>query len=194
MSGFEFVLVLFAIIVGLGVSSILSGWGDQIRARHRVEVYPLQLALSAFVLLFSMIYLWSLWTFRDIVWTFPLYLLVATPGLVLSLVGYIIRVDTAEGAPPPKVQYFRNCGPAFLILSLIPLSVILFSFSSLRDSIADPPNLAAITSARLAIFAGIASLSWFRSERVHWAGVGLLVLVVVGLSIRLTVRAITDAA
>jgi hypothetical protein len=168
--------------------------GFQIRARHRVELYPLQLALAALVLLFSMTYLWSLWTFREVVWTFPLYLLVAAPGLILALVGYIIRVDTAEGAPSPKAQYFRSCGPAFLILSLVPLSLILFSFSSLRDSIADPPNRAAITSARLAIFAGIASLSWFRNERVHWVGVGLILVVVVVLSVRLTVRAITGAA
>ena len=54
MSGFEFVLVLYAIIVGLGISSILADWGEQIRARHQRAHYPLQIALSVVVLLFGM--------------------------------------------------------------------------------------------------------------------------------------------
>ena len=74
MSGFEFVLVLYAIISGLGISDILSGWGEQVRARHRISPYPLQIALSFLLMYFGIAILWSFWTFRDINWTFSLYL------------------------------------------------------------------------------------------------------------------------
>ena len=60
MSAFEFVLVSFAILLGLGISAILAGWGDQVRARHRLRFYPLQIASSAFILYFSLQYLWML--------------------------------------------------------------------------------------------------------------------------------------
>ncbi|MGW8180061.1 MAG: hypothetical protein ACWGQW_15065, partial [bacterium] len=82
MSGFEFVLVLYAIISGLGISDILSGWGEQIRARHRISAYPLQIALSFLLMYFGISVLWSFWTFRDINWTFSLYVAFAIIPLI----------------------------------------------------------------------------------------------------------------
>ena len=193
MSGFEFVLVLFAIIVGLGISSILTGWSEQIRARHRMAPYPLQIALSALLMFFSLTYLWSLWTFSAVDWTFPLYLLVAAPALILSLAAHITRIDTSVDSPSARVQYFQNSGPAFLLLALIPLALIAFSFvPMLRGSVPNPPNLALITLLRVTIMLGSASLAWSKSARVHWVGVGLYFLVIVGLSIRITVRLIEN--
>ena len=195
MSGFEFVLVLFAIIVGLGVSSILVGWGEQIRFRHRLEAYPLQIVWAAVILLFSMTYLWSLWTFHDLTWTFPLYLLVAAPGLILSLAAHIVRIDTSPDASAPREQYFRASGPIFLLLALIPLTLIAMSFvPQLRASSPNPPNLPAITGFRATLSIGLASLAWSKSERAHWVGAGLLLLTVLVLSARITVRMIQGAA
>jgi hypothetical protein len=191
MSGFEFVLVLFAIIIGLGISSILTGWSEQIRARHRMDTYPLQIALSAFLLFFSLTYLWSLWTFSVVAWTFPLYLLVAAPALILALAAYITRVDTSVDSPTARVQYFRNSGPTFLLLALVPVALVAISMApALRESVPDPPNLVLITLIRVTMILGIASLAWFKSERIHWIGLGLLFLIVVGLSVRITVRVI----
>jgi hypothetical protein len=83
MSGFEFVLVLYAIISGLGISDILSGWGEQVRARHRISPYPLQIALSFLLMYFGISILWSLWTFRGINWTFSLYITFAIIPLLI---------------------------------------------------------------------------------------------------------------
>ncbi len=195
MSGFEFVLMPIAIILGLGVSSILSGWGDQVRARHRAEVYPLQLAWSGVLLIFLMGYLWALWTFRGLAWTFPLYILMAAPALILSLAAYIIRVDVSVDAPTPRTQYLQNSGPIFVLLALMPLTLIAFSFvPAIRESVSNPFNLVAITIFRVMLSAGIASLAWFKSERAHWTGIVVISLVVLGIAYRLAAGSIEGAA
>ena len=84
MSGFEFVLVLYAIISGLGISDILSGWGEQVRARRHFSPYPLQMALSFLLMYYGISILWSFWTFRDLNWTFSLYIAFAIIPLVIS--------------------------------------------------------------------------------------------------------------
>ena len=61
MSSFEFILVSIAIVVGLGISEILAGWGRQIRYHREVRPYPLQLVASTYVLALSLRYLWTLW-------------------------------------------------------------------------------------------------------------------------------------
>ena len=116
MSGFEFVLVLYAIISGLGISDILSGWGEQVRARHRLSAYPLQIALSFLLIYFGISILWSFWTFRDINWTFSRYITFAIIPMIISLASRIIRVDTSVGALPPRDQYFLVARPLFILM------------------------------------------------------------------------------
>jgi hypothetical protein len=195
MSGFEFVLVLYAIIVGLGISDILKGWGEQIRVRHRMAAYPLQLALSLMLMIYGITYLWAMWTFRDIVWTFNLYAAMAVIPLAISLASRVARVDTSAGAPPARDQYFRNAKPVFILMALAPAMLILLSFlSPVRDSVLNPPNLAWLTALRVVIFAGILYVAWSRNEKVHWVGIVALLMVVMALSTRLTVRAIEGGA
>ena len=192
MSGFEFVLVLYAIISGLGISDILSGWGEQVRARHRMSAYPLQLALSFFLMYIGITYLWGLWTFRDAEWTFLLYITMAIYPLLISLASRIIRVDTAIGAPTAKDQYFLVARPVFLIISCVPILVMLLSLTSnLREFI---PNrfegmqLLQLTIFRGALFLGLLYVAWSKKVSVHWIGVSVMFLTVVLLSMRLTVR------
>ena len=191
MSGFEFVLVLYSIIAGLGISEILSGWGEQIRARHRMSVYPLQIALSLLLMFYGTTFLWAFWTFRDNVWTFSLYLSLAALPMIISLASRVIRVDTSIDAPPPKEQYFHSARPVFLLLSLVPATLVLLSFASaLGDSVLDRPDIVQLTTVRLLICIGMLYLAWSRRALVHWVGIGTLFLITVQLSARLTVRAI----
>ncbi|MBW2496064.1 MAG: hypothetical protein JRF61_02220 [Deltaproteobacteria bacterium] len=81
MSPFDFVLIPFAIIVGLAISEILEGWGRQIRVRYRRDPDPLQIASSALILFFSLQLLWGLWLVRDFEWTYPLFLSSSLPLL-----------------------------------------------------------------------------------------------------------------
>jgi hypothetical protein len=191
MSGFEFVLVLYAIITGLGISDILAGWAEQIRSRHRVSVYPIQIALSFLLLYFGISILWSLWTFRDIVWTFSLYITMGIAPLIISLASRLIRVDTSVDALTTRDQYFQISRPVFLLLSSIPALILLMSLTTTLDqSVSNRPDLIQITVFRAALCAGLLYAAWSKKVNVHWVGVGAMFLTVVLLSMRLTVRAI----
>ena len=194
MSGFEFVLVLFAIIAGLGISDILSGWGEQIRARHRMSAYPLQIALSGVLICLGMSFLWSLWTFRDVVWSFPIYVSVATIPLIISLVSRVARVDTSIAASSPREQYFQNARPVFLLLSVIPAMIALLALTtSLGEGVPDRPNIIYLTTFRVALCIGLFYVAWSKNVIVHWVGVCTFLLVVLMLGARLTVREIGGA-
>jgi uncharacterized membrane protein len=194
MSGFEFVLVLYAIISGLGISDILSGWGEQVRARHRISPYPLQIALSLLLMYFGITILWSFWTFRDINWTFSYYIALAIIPLIISLASRIIRVDTSVGSLPPRDQYFLVAPAIFIILSCVPLVIVLFSqWSSLEEQLVDRPEgreFVLLTIYRVSISVGLLYVAWSKKVSVHWIGVCVFFLTVVLLSIRLTVREI----
>jgi hypothetical protein len=191
MSGFEFVLVLYSIIVGLGISEILSGFGEQIRARHRMSVYPLQIALSFLLMFYGTTFLWGFWTFRDIVWTFPLYISMAAMPMIISLASRVVRVDTAIDAPSPKEQYFHSARPVYLLLALVPAVLVALSFASaLGDSVRDRPDLVQLTAVRMLTSIGVLYLAWSQRAIVHWIGIGALFLLTVQVSARLTVRAI----
>jgi hypothetical protein len=194
MSGFEFVLVLYAIIIGLGISDILTGWGEQIRARHRMSAYPLQIVLSFLLLYFGISFLWSLWTYRNTDWTFSLYITMACIPLTISLVSRIIRVDTSAEAPPAKDQYFRISRPVFLLLALIPAMIMLLSFTTnLGENVPDrlePVEFMQLTVIRVAMCLLLLYAALSKKASAHWAGVIVMILVVLLLSMRLTIRSI----
>ena len=194
MSGFEFVLVLYAIISGLGISDILSGWGEQVRARHHFSAYPLQIALSFLLMYFGITVLWSFWTFRDINWTFSLYITFAIIPLIISLASRIIRVDTSVGSLPPREQYFLVAPPVFILMSCVPLMIVLLSLLPiLREQVADRAEgreLVLLTIYRCSLSVGLLYVAWSKKVSVHWIGIGVMFLTVVLLSIRLTIREI----
>jgi hypothetical protein len=194
MSGFEFVLVLYAIIIGLGISDILTGWGEQIRARHRMSAYPLQIVLSFLLLYFGISFLWSLWTYRNTDWTFSLYITMACIPLTISLASRIIRVDTSAEAPSAKDQYFRISRPVFLLLALIPAMIMLLSFTTnLGENVPDrlePVEFMQLTVIRVAMCLLLLYAALSKKAGAHWAGVIVMILVVLLLSMRLTIRSI----
>jgi len=194
MSGFEFVLVLFSIIAGLGISDTLTGWGEQIQARHRMSVYPLQVALSGVLIYFSMFFLWGLWNFRDAVWSFPVYVFVATIPLITSLASRVVRVDTSIEALSPREQYFQNARPVFLLLSVIPAMIALLALTtSLGEGVPDRPNIIYLTTLRVALCISLLYVAWSKNVIVHWVGVCTFLLVVLMMGARLTVREIGGA-
>ena len=189
MSTFEFVLVPFAIIVAFGISEILAGWGDQIRARDRLTLYPLQLTSTAFMLFFSLLYLWGLWLTREVEWSFPLFLLVSGPAFVVALAAHVSKIDTTVGSPAIREQYFRNSRPVYALLAMFPGFVIVMSFvSTIRETVSDPPNFAVITAFRFAVLALMLSLAWSKSEKYHWGALGVLWITAVLLMVRLIFR------
>ena len=193
MSGFEFVLVLYAVIAGLAISELVTGFADQISARHRMAFYPLQILLSIFLLYASVVFLWTLWMFRAMDWSFQLYLLIMLYPLIIALCSRLVRIDYSAGAMPVKDQYFSNAAPTYIALALIPTIVVVLSFTSLREIVEDPPDLAYVTPFRVLAILGFLFLAWSKNETAHKIGLLALNIFVVIISSRLSVDAIGGA-
>lgn len=189
MSAFELVLVAFAIILGFGISEVLGGWGQQIRVRATRRPYPLQIASSGFILYFSLQYLWGLWLLRDLLWTFPVYLLLSLPPLALALAAHVTRVDVSADAPSASVQYFENARPVYILLTVMPISLLISSvIPEVRDQVRNAPNFVAIILVRVALAALILSLAWSKNARFHGVAIGVLWLTAGAIMIRLAFR------
>lgn len=178
MSSFEFILVSLAIILGFGISEILSGWGEQMRHRRTVRPYPLQIAGSAYVLFASLRYLWLLWGARDAQWTFGAYLLTALPALALALAAYVMRTDPKSPRRSLAEQYFDVSRPFHLLLTTVPIlaavdtALHVRELRSLGAAIATP----FVWTVWPIFVASFLVLAWSRSPRVHgvvWALVWL---------------------
>ncbi len=188
MSEFDFFLIVFAIILGFGISAILAGWAEQLRLRHRIDPHPLQIAATGIILWFHLQYLWGMWIVRGVEWTFALYLLFAAAALAVALAAHVARVDLAAEAPEIREQYFRSSRPVYALLGVFLVSVIAMSLiPAIRGVIQDPSNQVGIgiTIARLSVLGVLVSLAWSRSERLHRVGLALLWLLAIGVVVRL---------
>jgi hypothetical protein len=190
LSAFEFVLVAFAIVVGFGISEILGGWGEQIRARHNRTAYPLQIASSGLILYYSLQFLWGLWLLRSLSWTFPLYLFFSAPALAVALAAHITRVDTSANAAPASAQYFANSRPVYALMAMVPIYLIVAAAipeirEEVRPLMRDAPNLIGLTLARLVALSLLLYLAWSRNAKHHWICLGVLWFAMVAMIIRL---------
>jgi hypothetical protein len=175
MSSFEFVLVSIAIVLGFGISEILGGWGRQIRHRHDVPSYPLQVVASAWLLSLSLRYLWTLWTLHAAEWTYAGYLLVAVPALLLALAAHLIRVEPESLRRTPREQYFESARPFYGLMAIFPL----FGMANALYHAADLQARYGTSTGpfRLVWPVTVAACLWLAYSRRpshHWVGLALL--------------------
>jgi len=66
LTQFEYVTTLASFIVAFGVSRVLAGWVHQFVRRREARIYPLQLAVSALMLLALLQNSWAIWLARNL--------------------------------------------------------------------------------------------------------------------------------
>jgi hypothetical protein len=108
---------------------------------------------------------------------------------VLGLCAHILKLDTTPGAPSPRDQYFANSRPAYAVLALFPLLVIVISLTAGTNLGGAQFTLLRIVGIGLSL-----SLAWSKSARYHWFVMGILWLVSIWAVSRLTFRLLEDAA
>jgi hypothetical protein len=102
MGSFEYVMALVSIVVGLGLTHVLSALGAAVhRLRHGppIRLEAVYLLWVGFVLAWLLSFWW--WEFKfhelDIKWTFGLYLFVILYAVVLFLMAVILVPKDMEG-------------------------------------------------------------------------------------------------
>jgi hypothetical protein len=96
---FQYLTVLVSIILGLGVTQLLTGAGRLVQARARVRAYAPALVWLALLLLIHVQSWWAMFDMRDHQgWTFPKFLVVLAHPICLYLMTALVLPDVAEAA------------------------------------------------------------------------------------------------
>ena len=171
MSQFEFVTLLFSLVVAFGVSELLAGWGRSYRNRLISRPYPLQLAATGLLLVALLQSLWGYWGFRDVVWTFWLFLVALAALLTLAATTFLIsptaRAPTVE-IVDSKTHYFDVAPAIFVLLAAW------VSLGMLAETVLVGMSFHLGKAVRLVAVLLLLFLSRSSNPAIHWVGLSLL--------------------
>jgi len=109
MDAFSYLSVLLSIIIGLGVTQLLTAVGRLIRHRDRVRVDWLPLLWAAVLLIVFVQVWWSMFglrTYRD--WTFVAFLLILAQACSLYMMAAVVLPEQIEAAPVDLAAHYDN--------------------------------------------------------------------------------------
>lgn len=122
MTPFEYVSVLISIILGLGITVLLTGLADIIRNYQAVKVYWPYLIWILIVFILHFQEWWISYSLRsEMEWTLPRFLFVITYPIVLFILAHLLFPQKwSKKGVDLKVFYFNNFpkyfGAALLLL------------------------------------------------------------------------------
>ena len=127
ISAFEYITVFISIILGLGVTQILTGIADLVHQNERVKVYWPHIVWIFLVLILHVQEWWVTFELRSIhQWRFPLFLFVLLYPVVLFILARLLfPFGFNEGVIDLKKFYFENYRRIFLFGAILAfLSII----------------------------------------------------------------------
>jgi hypothetical protein len=160
MQLFEFLMVLISIIIGLGVTEVLSGAAGLIRAREAVQWYWIQVVLQIAIFLALHQAWWESWERRllpEITYGQSLTLLLGP--VILFLIAHLLYPDPARGADL-RSYYYRQ---APVIWGLAALGTLIGTFVvplSFRLDVLHPSNLSGLATAPMMVVLAVSKRPW----------------------------------
>jgi hypothetical protein len=127
MTPFEYISVLISIILGLGITILLTGFAELIRRWTKVVVF---MPYFVWILLVFVLHLqewWEVYALRDRTsWSLLLFLFVISYPIVLFILANLFYPSQwPEESIDLKAYYFTNCRKFFALVCLLSLISIL---------------------------------------------------------------------
>lgn len=127
MDAFSYLSVLLSIILGLGITQLLTGLGQQIQHRRRVRRYGPALVWAVLLLLVHVQTWWTMFELRaQEAWTFAAFLVVLLQPVVLYLLSALVLPDVGQGEAVDlrahyyaQARWFFGLFAALLVVSLV---------------------------------------------------------------------------
>lgn len=169
MDLFEFIMILVSIVVGLGMSSLLVGFADLVKARRERPIYWLQVGQGLLVLIFLMLIWWRTYNLRvaaEEVWTFGLVSLLVLSLTFLFFSGHLVFPKEGDD---PIVHYDGQRALVYVSLALsfiviAPVIAVVFGNPLMQQILEDV--LWAVP---------LLALAFLRWRPLHWTLVPLMV-------------------
>lgn len=126
ISAFEYVTVLISIILGLGITQILTGIADLVHQSKRVKIYGPHLLWVLIVLVLHVQEWWVTFDLRTFApWRLPIFLFVMIYPIILFILARLLfPFGIQEGIIDLKEFYYENYRKIFLfgiVLSVLAL-------------------------------------------------------------------------
>ena len=180
MRAFEFLLALYSIVAGIGMSLLVRSLGQMIEARSRLRLYWVHSCLIAVAFVAQVVAWFSLWRFADhSPWTVADTLFLLTIPFILYLVAHLIVPELEDGLMHDMREYYYRHARwthglllATVLVSLVGESFILGHFEL------TPPRILRLTFG-LVLLPGLLTTN----PRVHAVqAVALVLLMALGVS------------
>ena len=173
MSLFEFLVTLYSIVTGLGLTLLVRSLGQMLESRRKTRLYWVHTGWLA-IMLVSYVMVWfQLWNYRNVAsWTLLEGLLLLSVPVALYLVSHLAVPELGDGSVHDMRAYYYDHHR--LLQGLLALAVLLSTLAAalILDRWSLEPWLIARLVALAVLLPGIVS----RRPRVHGAQVVLLLL------------------
>jgi len=163
MTPFEYLSVLISIILGLGLTHLLSAVRELIQKRARVRFYPLALVWAALIFTTQVQWWWGIYELRvNTAWNFfSFFFLLLAPVSMYLTAGMVLPDIEGDEECDLKVYYYRNHGWIFGLTAIGNFLDAGRAYFAARSA-ADPKVWSNLIAVALCV-----SLAVIRSERYH---------------------------
>jgi hypothetical protein len=142
MDRFSFVMVLLSIIVGLGVTEILTNIARQIQERRTSKFYWLHAVLVALVFVALLQQWWESWDQRAVEsWTFPILLLMLGGPIGIYIISHLLYPASLKGADY-RAHYYESPRITYIIAAIAVIFAGTYRPISFGHNLIDPDNIA----------------------------------------------------
>ena len=181
MDAFSYLSVLLSIILGVGLTQLLTAFGRLIRHRDRVRMHWLPLLWTAMLLLIYVQVWWSMYGLRlRREWTFLAFSTVLAQTATLYLMAAVALPEEISETQTDLGAYFDRQHRWFFIFFLATLLVSVFKDVVLSGQLPDSTNLCFHGILGLGCVAGLL-LRRRRDQGVLAAGFAVVLVAYVGL-------------
>jgi len=173
VSLFEFLMVLVSIIIGLGITEILTGTAKAIRCRGSIQGYWVLSILVVVIFVALLQQWWEIWGLRDVpTWSFPGFMMMLAGPVGLFLIAHLIFPEPMQGANLQD-YYYGAMRPLWWLAMLTIVLATLFRPLVFHENLLTVDN----ASSLIAFFAFFA-LAVSRNKILHAILIPMLLLLI----------------
>jgi hypothetical protein len=173
MGLFEFLMILVSVVIGLGLTEILTGWASLLRARGEVRAYWVHVLLQCGVFFALLQQWWEFWEMEGMgEISFFAVLVVLAPPIILFLIAHLLFPTRAQGADLEEYYYSHSS----LIWILVTVGTLAGTFVEplvFGYPVFHPANLSGIPMVVFCL-----ALAASKNRRIHSVLVPILILMV----------------
>jgi cell division protein FtsW (lipid II flippase) len=114
MDAFSYVSVIFSVVIGLGLSHLLTGISELVKARRRVRFYWVHALWAVLIFLGHIFLWWTMWNLRLLRnWNFFTFLLILAAPVLLYVAASFLIPKVESDARIDLREYFYEHHSAF---------------------------------------------------------------------------------